>query len=361
MNVRPVITILTCLMMAFALISGALAQGRDVVSASFTTDSVELGAVLERIETENAEVRINLPPDESGNAAAMVAVAQKFALRHRWAVFSLSNKDTEPKDLVVATTWQGFAGSQLLWPRFAARKILSVQSSPGLQPAPLRQNGGDAFAFRINPGATVTYAIEVSSAGLGGLLLWKRAAYTAHRQDVSTFQGMLIGFALLISIAVLCLFVIRPQWAFPAAALFAWPATAFLALEFGFGGVVFAMLPEIAGIGQKAKAVTEALMTAGLLACILAFLELPRRAPVIAGVVALALLAALGLASWAWFRPDIAAGAARMGFAVSASHDGRPLIINSGHNNRAPGIIMIRVTKPAIGASLVVRVTNQSA
>lgn len=318
MNVRFVITTLTYLMLAFGLISSASAQGRDVVSASFTTDSVDLSAVLERIETENAEVRINLPPDEAGNIAAMVAVAQKFALRHRWAVFSLSNKDTEPKDLVVATTWQGFAGSKLIWPRFASRKILSVQSSPGLQPVQLRQKGGDAFAFRINPGATVTYAIEVSSAGLGGLLLWKRSAYTAQRQDISTFQGMLIGFALLISIAVLCLFVIRPQWAFPAAALFAWPATVFLALEFGYGTVLFSLLPEIAGLSQKAKAITEALMTAGLLACMLAFLEMPRRAPVIAGIIALAFLAALGLASWAWFRPDIAAGAARIGFAASA-------------------------------------------
>ncbi len=318
MNVRFCITILTCLVLALGLAEPASAQGRDVVSASFTTKNVDLGAVLERIETENAEVRIPLPVDEAGNVGAMVAVARNFALRHRWAVFSLQNKDTNPKDLVVTTNWQGFAGSGLIWPRFASRKMLSVQSSPGLQPVQLEQKGGDAYAFRINPGATVTYAIEVSPAGIGNLTLWKRAAHAAHRQDVSTFQGMLMGFALLISIAVICLFIIRPQWAFPAAALFAWPATAFLALEFGYAGVLNTMLADVPNLGEKAKAIAEGLMTAGLLACILAFLELPRRMALMAGIVALVFLAALGLSTWAWFRPDIAAGAARMGFAASA-------------------------------------------
>lgn len=318
MIVRNCIAVLTCLLLMLGLAAPAAAQGRDVLPASFTTDSVDLSAVLERIETETAEVRIPLPVDEAGNVGAMVAVARNFALRHRWAVFSLRNKDTEPKDLVVATDWQGFAGSGLIWPQFASRKILSVQSAPGLQPAQLVQTGGDAYSFRINPGATVTYALEVSPGGLGSLSLWKRDAYSAHRQEVSTFQGMLMGFALLISIAVICLFVIRPQWAFPAAALFAWPATAFLALEFGYSGFLNSLFAEVPDLGIKAKAITEGLMTAGLLACILAFLELPRRMAIVAGVVALVFLAVLGLSAWAWFRPDIAAGAARMGFAATA-------------------------------------------
>ncbi len=319
MILRLLLTILTTVLLLAGLCTSASAQqGREVLSATFSTNHVSLDAALERIETENAEVRIGLPVDQAGNAGAMVAVARNFALRHRWAVFSLQNKDTEPKDLVVATNWQGFAGSKLLWPRFASRKMLSVQSSPGLPPIELNQKGGDAHSFRINPGATVTYAIEVGAAGIGNLTLWKRAAYAAHRQEVSTFQGMLMGFALLISIAIFCLFVIRPQWAFPAAALFAWPATAFLVLEFGYAGVLNTVLADVPNLGIKAKAITEGLMTAGLLACILAFLEMPRRMALMAGVVALVFLAALGLSAWAWFRPDIAAGAARMGFAASA-------------------------------------------
>ncbi|NNF77981.1 MAG: hypothetical protein HKN05_08125, partial [Rhizobiales bacterium] len=129
----------------------------------------------------------------------MTAVARNFALRHRWAVFSLRNQDSEPKDLVISSSWQGMVGSGLYWPRFSRKRILSVQSSPGLQPVHLDQNREDAFAFRINPGETVTYAIEVSGEGLDQLVLWKRASYESQRQEVATFQGLLLGFALLIS------------------------------------------------------------------------------------------------------------------------------------------------------------------
>lgn len=301
-------------MVCLVLLAGTSASARDVISSSFTTDNVDLRAVLERIETENAEVRIDLPPNQSGAASSMVATASVFALRHRWAVFSLQNKSTAPQDLVIVSDWQGFVGSGLFWPSFGKQNILSVQSAPGLHPIRLVRGAGDAFAFRINPGETVTYAVEVNTAGLDNLILWKRTSYASHRQNVS----MLLGFALLISIGVLCLFVIRPQWVFPAAALFAWAATVFLALEFGYAGWLKALMPGIPEWNEKAKAISEALMTTGFLGCLLTFVDLRRRMVMVAALVLIALLGGLGLAVWGWFRPDVVSGIARMAFAVTS-------------------------------------------
>lgn len=298
--------------------AGQGASARDVVSTSFSTNSVDLTAILERFETEKPQFVIQLPPDASGTVSTMTAVAQNFALRHRWAVFSLRNQESVPQDLVVSANWQGLVGSGLYWPRFSRKRILSLQSSPGLPATPLDLNMEDAFAFRINPGETVTYAIEVSGEGLREVVLWKRAAYTSQRQEVATFQGLLLGFALLISIMVVCLFVIRPQWVFPAAALFVWSATGFLALEFGFVRPLEDLFPNIAGLAGKAKASTEALMTVGLLGCILTFVELRKRMVLAAVLVIAAMIAGLGLAGWAWFRPEIVSGVARMGFGASA-------------------------------------------
>ncbi|MEM8687115.1 MAG: EAL domain-containing protein, partial [Pseudomonadota bacterium] len=293
-------------------------HARDVVSTNFTTASVDLTAVLERFETEKPQLAIQMPPDASGSISTMTAVARNFALRHRWAVFSLRNQDSVPQDLVISANWQAMVGSGLYWPKFSRQRILSLQSSPGLQPTRLNQAREDAYAFRINPGETVTYAIEVSGEGLSQLVLWKRGAYAVQRQEVATFQGLLLGFALLISIMVVCLFVIRPQWVFPAAALFVWSATAFLTIEFGYVGFLEQFFPQIPALGDKAKATTEALMTVGLLGCLLTFVELRKRMMVLAVLVIAAMLAGFGLAAWAWFRPEVVSGISRMGFGASA-------------------------------------------
>ena len=83
MNMRQYIKTVTQLLVWLVLLAGTSVHARDVISTSFTTDNVNLRAVLERIETENAEVRIDLPPDQTGAAASMVATASVFALRHR--------------------------------------------------------------------------------------------------------------------------------------------------------------------------------------------------------------------------------------------------------------------------------------
>lgn len=298
--------------------TGQSASARDVVSTNFTASSVDLTGLLERFETENPQFAIQLPPDASGTISTMTAVARSFALRHRWAVFSLRNQDAVPKDLVISSHWQGMVGSGFYWPRFSRQRILSVQSSPGLQPTRLDQAREDAYAFRINPGETVTYAIEVSGEGLDELVLWKRDAYAAQRQEVATFQGLLLGFSLLISIMVVCLFVIRPQWVFPAAALFVWSSTAFLTVEFGYTRFLEGLFPQIAGLSDKAKASAEALMAVGLLGCILTFVELRKRMVLMAVLVICAMVAGLGLSVWAWFRPEIVSGVARMSFGASA-------------------------------------------
>ncbi len=315
-NVLRVIKIVVCLVVCMVMFAGTHAHARDVFSATFPADSVELDGILERIGTNNTEIVIDLPPDAMGNVGKMAIVAQNFTPQYRWVIFSLSNKDLVPQDLVVATEWQSFVGSGLFWPRLGKQKILSIQASQGLQPVKLEQNASDAYAFRINPGETITYAIEVSEAGNYNLVLWKRAPYASHRQDLSTFQGLLLGFALLISIVLIWLFVIMPQWPFMAAALFAWPAATFLVLDFGYYGLLDALFPSVLNVVDKAKAISEALMSVGLLACLVTFCELRGRMLLMAIIVMIAMLTGLGVALWGWFRPDIVAGVARISFAV---------------------------------------------
>ena len=117
----------TLYMLVWVLLwAGQTVHARDVVSTNFTTASVDLTAVLERFETEKPQFAIQLPPDASGTISTMTAVARNFALRHRWAVFSLRNQDSVPQDLVISSNWQAMVGSGLYWPKFSRQRILSV-------------------------------------------------------------------------------------------------------------------------------------------------------------------------------------------------------------------------------------------
>ena len=45
---------------------------------------------------------------------------------HRWVVVSLTNSHALPREVVVATPHQGFAGSGILWPKPIGSRIQNV-------------------------------------------------------------------------------------------------------------------------------------------------------------------------------------------------------------------------------------------
>ena len=302
------------LILALGIFVQVPAFARDIVSTSFSTQNVDLIDVIERLKTENPEVQIELPTDSSGTTSKMTAVAVGTGTTHQWGVFSLRNQDPVPRDLVLTARHRGFVGSRLLWPNFSVQQILSVQSSPGLQPLKLISANMDAFHFRINPGETITYAIEWANGTPASLTLWQRTAYDVNLQKTSTFYGMLLGFSILLLIAIICLFVIRPQMVFPSGILFVGASLVFLAGEFGYLDGVAISFPGVPDLAARLQAMSEALMAAGLIACFITFVELRMRVPPAWYGAAVGLVVAFALAAWAWFDPARAAAGARITF-----------------------------------------------
>jgi diguanylate cyclase (GGDEF)-like protein/PAS domain S-box-containing protein len=306
------------LMMGLMFFAQGSALARDIVSTSFTTPNVDLIQVLERARTGETELQIELPADSSGTFPRMTAVAQGPGNSHQWGVFSLRNQDPVPRDLVLTTLHRGFVGSGLLWPAFGGARIMSVQSSPGLQPVKLNSANMDAYHFRINPGETITYAIEWVEDAPASLRLWKRGSYDTNLQRTATFYGMLLGFSLLLLIAIICLFVIRPRMVFPAGALFVGASLVFLAGEFGYLDGAAQFFPAVPDLSVRVRAIAEALMGAGLVACLITFVELRKRLPLVWPGVAILLILAFTIAAWAWFDPLRAAGCARITFVFAS-------------------------------------------
>ncbi|WP_170984409.1 EAL domain-containing protein [Rhodoligotrophos defluvii] len=295
-----------------------VADARDVVATNFNAPSVDLTGVIEYLNTPDREIVVPVPGGDGERETAMTVTAKGPGENHHFAAFTLYNEEPLPRDFVLVARWPGYVGSGILWPKFGAAQVLNMQAAPGLQPQRLSQPHADTYALRLSPGETVTYVAELTGAHLPNLTLWQRAAYDKQQQQLSFFRGVVLGIATLTAVFMLCLFVIRMQWAFPAAALFAFASVAFIALEFGYLPTVAAVLPNVAGLEVRIRGVVEALMAAGALACLLTFLDLTRRAPALGYAVLGTFVGSLILAVVAWFSPAVGTGLARILLLITA-------------------------------------------
>ncbi|WP_342643016.1 EAL domain-containing protein [Rhodoligotrophos ferricapiens] len=288
------------------------AGARDVVATNFNAPSVDLTGVIEYLETSNKEIVVPVPAGDGGRETAMTVTAKGPGTTHRFAAFTLYNEEPLPRDFVLVARWPGYIGSGLFWPRFGGMQVLNMQGAPGLQPQRLAQSHSDTFTLRLNPGETVTYVAELTGGDIDHLTLWQRAAYDKQQQQLSFFRGVVLGIATLTAVFMLCLFIIRLQPVFPAGALFAFASVAFIALEFGYWPVLSPVVSDVAGPELRFRAVVEALMAAGAIACLLTFLDLRRRMPNLGYPVLGVFLGSLVLAVAAWFAPAVGMGLARL-------------------------------------------------
>ncbi|HKQ95554.1 MAG TPA: PAS domain-containing protein, partial [Aestuariivirgaceae bacterium] len=303
---------------ALLFVSCGTAAARDIVNAALKSPSIDLVPVLETVETEKEQVAIEIPNVTGTQKTLMTLQAIGPGPVHRWVVFSLLNPDSAPHDLVIVSPNQGFVGSGFLWPRREGSRIFGVQNSAGNEPRSLNALGVDALAFTIDPNASQTFALEVTPAGLSGLALWQRGAFESEAGEYAFLRGVVLGIAMLLAGVILIFFVMRQRVVFLAAALFAWSSLLFLGIEAGYLRTLMAWLPFGADGAQKLRAIVESLMFAGLVLCLLTFLELKKRLPVLATILLVVAASAAGLAAYGWYRPEIATGLARLGFGAGA-------------------------------------------
>ena len=303
---------------ALLLVSHGAADARDIVNAALKSPSIDLTPVLETVETDKDQVAIEIPNVTGTQKTLMTLQAIGTGSTHRWVVFSLLNPDSAPHDLVIVSPNQGFVGSGFLWPRREGSRIFGIQNSAGNEPRTLSALGVDALAFTIEPNASQTFALEVTPAGLSGLSLWQRGAFESEAGEYAFLRGMVIGIAMLLAGVMLIFLVLRQRAVFLAASIFALSSLLFLGIEAGYLRALLSWLPLGADGSQKLRAIVESLMFAGLVLCLLTFLELRKRLPVLATLLAVLAASAAGLAAYGWYQPEIATGLARLGFGAVA-------------------------------------------
>ncbi|THV16491.1 EAL domain-containing protein [Rhizobium rhizophilum] len=254
-----------------------------------------------------------------------------------WAVFALANVSEEQLERVIVAPHFRLSGSRMFWPDLGSQRIMAITPSEGF--ALDRVPGPDADVFRItlNPGTVITFVAELATPELPQIYLWEPDAYKDTVNAFTLYRGIVLGIAGLLAVFLTILFVVKGTSMLPAAAALAWAVLAYICVDFGFLEKLITLTSSDIRIW---RAGAEVALASSLVIFLFTYLNLNRWH------------VHLGYATFAWmlgltvlfgvaiFDPSIAAGIARVSFALTGVV-GIGLIIYLGFNRYDRAVLLV--------------------
>ncbi len=298
------------------VLSAMPGQAVEAVRVTTGDRAINLTPMIERYNADGDVIQISTAPDKEGIVRRIAVKALDSGSRPGWIVFALTNDTDEQIERLLVAPHFRLSGSGVFWPDLGSQRIAAITASQGARPDREDTTDSDAFTLTLDPGTTITFVAELSSAKLPQLYLWDPGAYKDWQNGHTLYKGIIIGIAGLIALFLTVVVVVRGSLAFPAVAALAWSVLAYACIDFGF-------LQRIFTISQPAEQVyrasAEAVLAVTLFVVLFAYLNLGRwhvRYKHLAWFWFLFLIALVGLAS---FAPDVAAGVARVSIAAIAA------------------------------------------
>jgi diguanylate cyclase (GGDEF)-like protein/PAS domain S-box-containing protein len=337
----------------------ALDNARAVEAVNVRRDAaaIDLTAAVERHRTESDRILVSTAPGPDG-------IVQRMDVRARegnsnWAVFALANSGNDQIDRLIVVPYYRLVGSGLWWPDLGLSRVVTITSS-GERPERQESTTADVYRITLDPGAVMTYVVELRTSKLTQIYLWEPDAYKDKIHSITLYYGIVIGIAGLLALFLTILFVVKGSVMFPAAAALGWAVLVYIGIDFGFWGKVFDMS---AGTEQVWRASGEAVLAATLLVFLFAYLNLNRwhvrYVHITLGWVAiLGLLIAVALVD-----PSVASGIARLSLlAVALLGFGLVIYLSTHGFDRAvlliPTWLLLLAWVAAAGAAVTGSVTN---
>ncbi|MCC6780856.1 MAG: EAL domain-containing protein [Hyphomicrobiales bacterium] len=296
-----------CVTAVLALLALGLSPARAVEAISVRTDAqaIDLTDAAERHRTEGDRILVSAAPGPDGIIRRMDVRAREG--NTNWAVFALANPGDEQIERLIVVPHYRMVGSGVFWPDLGRSRVASITSS-GERPEPQDSATADIFRITLDPGAVMTYVLELRTDKLNQLYLWEPEAYKDKVNSLTLYHGIVIGIAGLLALFLTILFVVKGSVMFPAAAALGWAVLVYIGIDFGFWGKVFALSPDSEQIWRASG---EAILAATLVVFLFAYLNL-NRWHVRYAHITLGWLAFLGaLVALALYEPTIASGIAR--------------------------------------------------
>ncbi len=273
---------------------------------------VEITTLGDLYEARGDSLQVETAAGADGLASRMSVSATTPGTNPNWIVFALTNPTDKPVERWLSAERYSVIGSGVVWPDLDSRRIEAVTPSIGFVPERIKSDRADLFRITLEPGQTITYVAELSSERFTRLHLWKPLDYEIKISDRQLFNGVLLGLTGLMAIFLTAIFAANHKLVFPASALVAWCALAYLCVDFGFFHKLFQLKPEANAVYRAAS---EAALAASLVVFLHVFLRLALWHGLIRMLITVWLLAQFSLIAVAIIDPRLAATFARLSFA----------------------------------------------
>ena len=284
-----------------------------ILDVDANTIQVELSKYRSPIGAERAQISLQGP----GDPKKVTLQARGPGPTYYWSLFSFENKTDRPLDFILDVEQQVFVGSGLLPVKPIRSPLLGAVATNGQALVQTNVASAKTFAFQIAPREIFNIAIETPTADLQATL-WQRQFWLERQSDVTFFQGLVFGIALLVAFGVLAIYGFRPHIVFLSATAFAVASLVFIAFESGQLSALLAYIPR-SGINENMlRAIVETLLAASLSICTLTFTKVAKHSPVAGFLILFTGGLLLANSVYALAEPSQATSFARFGFALLA-------------------------------------------
>lgn len=266
---RELLLVALVLLWGVALAGGASAL--TVIDGSADLDRIEVLPLGDVYDGQGDVLQVETAPGADGLAGRMAVRAANRGTSPNWFVFALRNPTDKPIERWLAADRYNLAGSGIVWPELDTRRIENVTPSIGFVPDRLPFDNADAFRLTIEPGQTVTFAVELAGDRLPRMQLWRALDYEKRSRNRQLFHGTLLGAIGLLAIFLTTVFAASHKAIFPTAALVCWMAFTYLCVDFGLWTKLFNIRPEE---NAQYRAAAEAGLAAAFVIFLHVFLRL---------------------------------------------------------------------------------------
>lgn len=299
------------LALAMAALCSQIASAADAVPVPGDVRAIDLTRSLDYYRNLQDRVAVSTAPGPDG-IVRRIEVRSIDGTPAYWAVVALSNPGDEQIDRLLVSPFYRLSRSKLIWPDLGSSRIVAVTPSQGIAPERLPSRDADVFRITLDPGAVVTYVMELRAPRLPQLTLWEPDAYRNSVNAYTLYKGIVLGIAGLLAVFLTIVFVVKGTVLFPATAALAWAVLAFIMIDFYF-------LDDVLQINVSEdrfyRAASEVMLAVTMLVFLYAYLNLGRwhvrySHALIGLIILLAALLAVAFAE-----PRVAAGIARASLA----------------------------------------------
>ncbi|WP_371833331.1 EAL domain-containing protein [Ferirhizobium litorale] len=323
---------------AFALSGGMpTARAAEPVKIARDDTALDLTPTTEIFTNQGEAFQVSTVPGADGIRRRIEVRASSENHRGDWAVFALANVSEEQLERVIVAPHFRLVNSKLFWPDLGSQRILSITPSEGFALDRQPSTEADVFRITLNPGAVITFVAELSTPELPQIYLWEPNAYKDTVNAFTLYRGIVLGIAGLLAVFLTILFVVKGTSMLPATAALAWAVLGYICVDFGF---LEKLISITSGDQRIWRACAEVALASSLVIFLFTYLNLNRWHAHL-GYVTFAWVLGLGLLfGVAIYDPSIAAGIARLSFALTATA-GIFLIIYLGFNRYDRAILLV--------------------